>query len=52
MFADGEVDRSPCGSGTSARVVLLAADGRLGDGQMLTHESIIGTRFVSGVAEE
>ena len=30
VFADGEVDRSPCGSGTSARLALLAADGRLG----------------------
>ena len=28
IFADGEVDRSPCGSGTSARCALLAADGR------------------------
>src|SRR5262245_27090800 len=29
VFADGEVDRSPCGSGTSARLALLAADGSL-----------------------
>ena len=28
VFADGEVDRSPCGSGTSARLALLDADGR------------------------
>ena len=33
IFADGEVDRSPCGSGTSARCALLAADGLLGDGR-------------------
>jgi proline racemase len=45
VFADGEVDRSPCGSGTSARLALLAADGRIGAGQVLTHESIIGTTF-------
>lgn len=49
VFADGEVDRSPCGSGTSARLALLAADGRIGPGQVLTHESIIGTRFLGRV---
>src|SRR5688500_18167929 len=32
IFADGEVDRSPCGSGTSARCALLAADGLLREG--------------------
>jgi proline racemase len=45
VFADGQVDRSPCGSGTSARMALLAADGRLTEGQVLVHDSIIGTRF-------
>lgn len=50
IFADGEVDRSPCGSGTAARVALLHADGRLGPGQVLTHESIIGTQFRARVA--
>jgi proline racemase len=45
VFADGEVDRSPCGSGTSARVALLAADGRLRPGAVLTHDSIVGTTF-------
>jgi proline racemase len=45
VFADGEVDRSPCGSGTSARVALLAAKGRLDDGGVLMHESIVGTSF-------
>jgi proline racemase len=52
VFADGEVDRSPCGSGTSARVVLLAADGRLGGGRVLIHDSVIGTRFIAHVAEQ
>jgi proline racemase len=56
VFADGEVDRSPCGSGTSARLALLADEGRLGPGQVLTHGSIIGTTFLgrvvaSGVAD-
>ena len=52
VFADGEVDRSPCGSGTSARLAVLAADGRLGVGQTLTHDSIVGTRFLGRVVAE
>ena len=52
VFADGEVDRSPCGSGTSARVALLAADGRLGPGRVLRHDSIVGTTFRARVVEE
>jgi proline racemase len=51
VFADGEVDRSPCGSGTAARVALLAATGELADGEHLTHDSIIGTRFSARIAE-
>jgi proline racemase/trans-L-3-hydroxyproline dehydratase len=55
VFADGEVDRSPCGSGTSARCALLAADGLLGDGDVLRHDSIVGSTFrarvVGAVAE-
>ncbi|WP_311258369.1 proline racemase family protein [Microbacterium sp. WCS2018Hpa-9] len=51
VFADGEVDRSPCGSGTAARVALLAATGELADGETLTHDSIIGTRFHARIAE-
>ncbi|MDT0158829.1 proline racemase family protein [Microbacterium sp. ARD32] len=51
VFADGEVDRSPCGSGTAARVALLAATGELADAEVLTHDSIIGTRFLARIAE-
>ena len=51
VFADGEVDRSPCGSGTAARVALLAATGELADGETLIHDSIIGTRFLARIAE-
>ncbi|HEY5032784.1 MAG TPA: proline racemase family protein [Actinomycetes bacterium] len=51
VFADGEVDRSPCGSGTSARVALLAVEGRLREGQELVHDSIVGTRFVARIVE-
>jgi proline racemase len=52
VFADGEVDRSPCGSGTCARVALLHADGRLGPGRVLTHDSIVGTTFRATVADD
>ena len=49
VFADGEVDRSPCGSGTCARLAVLAADGRLPAGTVLRHESIIGSTFTGTV---
>ena len=45
VFADGEVDRSPCGSGTSARCALLQADGTMKEGDELRHDSIVGTTF-------
>ena len=45
VFADGEVDRSPCGSGTSARLALLDASGELPRGEDLRHVSIVGTEF-------
>jgi len=51
IFADGEVDRSPCGSGTSARCALLAQEGALHEGQVLRHDSIIGTTFTARVVE-
>jgi len=51
IFADGEVDRSPCGSGTSARCALLADEGTLHEGQALRHDSIIGTTFTARVVE-
>ena len=51
IFADGEVDRSPCGSGTSARLALLEASGRIQDGTILRHESIIGTQFNGRVTD-
>jgi proline racemase len=51
VFADGEVDRSPCGSGTSARLALLAADGRIEAGGVLRHESIVDTEFLGRVVE-
>jgi 4-hydroxyproline epimerase len=41
----GEYDRSPCGTGTSAKLSCLAADGKLAPGEVWTQESIIGTAF-------
>lgn len=52
VFADGEVDRSPCGSGTSARLALLDAHGTLPRGDDLRHLSIIGSSFVGRVVGE
>jgi proline racemase len=52
VFADGEVDRSPCGSGTSARLALLDQRGELARGTTLMHESVIGGRFASRVVDE
>jgi proline racemase len=45
VFADGEVDRSPCGSGTSARLALLDRSGRLARGEELVHRGIVNTEF-------
>ncbi|MFD9687449.1 proline racemase family protein [Kitasatospora sp. NPDC059088] len=49
VFADGQIDRSPCGSGTSARLAVLAAEGRIAPGEELRHESVIGTVFTGRV---
>lgn len=52
VFADGEVDRSPCGSGTAARVALLHHQGVLAEGEVLVHDSIVGSRFLARVVEQ
>ena len=41
----GEYDRSPCGTGTSAKIACLAADGKLAPGELWRQESIIGSVF-------
>ena len=51
IFADGELDRSPCGSGTCARLATLTARGALPEGAALRHESIVGTRFTGTVLD-
>ena len=52
VFADGEVDRSPCGSGTSARLALLDAEGKLPRGDSLRHLSIVGSEFTGRIVGE
>ena len=52
VFADGEVDRSPCGSGTSARLALLDGEGGLPRGQPLRHLSVVGTEFEGRVVAD
>ena len=49
IFADGEVDRSPCGSGTSARLALLDRSGRLARRGELRHRAIVGSEFSARV---
>lgn len=51
VFADGQVDRSPSGSGTAARVALLSDAGQLPDGELLEHYSIIDSRFAARVVD-
>mgnify|MGYP001211805894 FL=1 len=45
FYGDKAIDRSPCGTGTSARMAQLAAKGRLKIGDDFVHESIIGSLF-------
>jgi 4-hydroxyproline epimerase len=45
FYGDKAIDRSPCGTGTSARMAQLAAKGRLKAGDTFVHESIIGSEF-------
>jgi proline racemase len=48
----GWLDRSPCGTGTSARMAQLHANGELAIGQPFVNESVIGTRFTGRLVEE
>jgi proline racemase len=50
IFADAEVDRSPCGTGTAAVMAVVDAMGLLGSDRPFVHESLIGTRFNGRVA--
>jgi 4-hydroxyproline epimerase len=52
FYGDRAIDRSPCGTGTSARMAQLHARGALGAGDRFVHESIIGSQFVGVVEQE
>ncbi len=52
FYGDKAIDRSPCGTGTSARMAQLAGQGRLATGAEFIHESIIGTMFDGRVESE
>jgi proline racemase len=50
IFADAEVDRSPCGTGTAAVMAVVDAMGLLGTERPFVHESLIGTHFTGRIA--
>lgn len=52
FYGERAIDRSPCGTGTSARLAHLHALGRLATGQSFVHESYIGSRFIGRVEAE
>ena len=49
IFADAEVDRSPCGTGTAAVMAVLSEMGVLAEDSVFTHESIVGTQFTGRI---
>ena len=52
FYGDKAIDRSPCGTGTSARMAQLHATDRLGVGEPFVHESMIGTTFTGRIERE
>jgi 4-hydroxyproline epimerase len=52
FYGDKAIDRSPCGTGTSARMAQLRAQGKLKLGDLFVHESYIGSRFIGRVVAE
>ena len=52
FYGDKAIDRSPCGTGTSARMAQWHAKGKLKAGDKFVHESIIGSKFVGTVEQE
>ncbi len=52
FYGERAIDRSPCGTGTSARLAHLHARGRLKVGETFVHESYIGSRFIGRVEAE
>ncbi len=52
FYGERGIDRSPCGTGTSARIAQLASRGELGVGDSFVHESIIGSLFTGRVKQQ
>ncbi len=52
FYGDKAIDRSPCGTGTSARMAQWADKGTLKMGEEFIHESIIGSKFIGRIEEE
>jgi 4-hydroxyproline epimerase len=52
FYGDKAIDRSPCGTGTSARLAQLYAKGKLKKGDIYVHESFIGSKFTGKVEDE
>lgn len=52
FYGDKAIDRSPCGTGTSARLAQLHAKGKLKKGEDFIHESFIGSKFIGRVEAE
>jgi proline racemase len=51
VFADGEVDRSPTGTGVSARLAVMAARGEIAPGEPVVVESLVGSTFTGRIVE-
>jgi len=51
IVSPGRLDRSPCGTGTSARLAVMHARGQIKPGEKLIHESILSTEFVGEIVE-
>jgi 4-hydroxyproline epimerase len=52
FYGDKAIDRSPCGTGTSARMAQWHAKGKLKKGESFIHESYIGSKFIGRIEEE
>ena len=52
FYGDKAIDRSPCGTGTSARMAQWYAKGKLKKGDVFVHESIIGSKFNGTIEQE
>lgn len=52
FYGDKAIDRSPCGTGTSARMAQWYAQGKLKPGEAFVHESIIGSKFIGRIEAE